>query len=136
MKFSMQVILCCAMVLGFTGVSSAQAPFDDFSGSRIDGSKWFGQYWKEKGLIEVREVTGGKLVSKIGGRTSDNGIANNSTMLLPYPPSVTSFSAKINVIEAAYDPAYANSMYGLFAELAGSFYKLKFPGKIQAGQAR
>ena len=124
MKLLLYVVLFCAMFsCALTGVAPAATPLDDFSGNRPDSSKWYGRFWYEDGLIMVREVTGGKLVSKIGGRTDDNGIASNSTGLIP-SEEVTSFSAKVSYIEGAYGPAVDdNDMYGLFAEISGNFYK-------------
>ena len=51
------------LVLAFTLIFNTQAfaestLYDDFSGTYIDGQKWI---WRER----VREVVGGKLVSKI-----------------------------------------------------------------------
>ena len=124
MKLLLYVVLFCAMFCcALTGVAPAATPFDDFSGNRLDSSKWYGRFWNEEGLIMVREVTGGKLVTKIGGRTDDNGIADNTTGLIP-SEEVTSFSAKVSFVEGAYDPTVDdNDMYGLFAELSGFFYK-------------
>ena len=124
MKLLLHVVLFCAMFCcALTGVAPAATPFDDFSGNRLDSSKWYGRFWNEEGLIMVREVTGGKLVSKIGGRTADSGIGSIYTGLIP-SGEVTSFSAKVNFVEGAYDPTVDdNDMYGLFAELLGNFYK-------------
>ena len=124
MKLLLHVVLFCAMFCcALTGVAPAATPLDDFSGNRLDSSKWYGRFWYEDGLIMVREVTGGKLVSKIGGRTADSGGAFNTTSLSP-SEEVTSFSAKVSFIEGAYDPSVDdNDMYGLFAEVNGSFYK-------------
>ena len=124
MKLLLYVVLFCAMFsCALTGIAPAATPLDDFSGNRLDSSKWFGEYWDQQGLIMVREVTVGKLVSKIGGRTDNSGIAHTGTEL-NYSGDVSSFSAKVNFVEGAYGPSVDdNDMYGLFAELNGFFYK-------------
>jgi hypothetical protein len=93
-----------------THAFAAGALYDNFSGTYIDGLKW-----NEREF--VREVVGGKLVSKVGNAATD---AN--------PPNRTSFQnpSSINVIQSDIIVVATNLDSGInpasFARIDGRFY--------------
>ena len=117
MKFITRCILVCLFCFCHTGILYAATPFDDFSGSRIDSGKWRDSGWD--GLDRVREVTGGKLISKIGGPVRDSGNCNNS-LQFPNPNSINTISTKVSITEASIA---GDNMSFLAAQISGTFYK-------------
>jgi len=123
--FSSLLILCCGNTV------HAATPFDEFTGPRIDTDKWHGQYWNNRGVEVVREVSNGKFFSRLGGIGNGSNIIANR-LSLSDPNSVQTLSAKITVIEAQVDPNYASTTSAVVAQLEGFFYKDQ-DGDVWAG---
>ena len=117
----MKLVARCALLwlfcLCYTGILYAATPFDDFSGSRIDSGKWKAKDWD--GLERVREVTGGKLISKIGGPVGYPGSCYNA-LNFPNPNTINTISTKVSITEASIA---GDNIYFLQAAITGTFYE-------------
>lgn len=116
MNFVTRCILVCLFCFCYTGILYATTPFDDFSENRIDSSKW---HRDGNGLERVREVTGGKLMTKIGGPVGDPGWCANQ---LPFanPNNINTIEAKVSITEASIA---GDNMHFLAAQISGQFYE-------------
>jgi hypothetical protein len=93
-----------------TQAFAAKALYDDFSGTYIDGQKW-------KARELVREVVGGKLVSKIGNSATNTNTRNGTKF--QNPSSINVIQSDIIVVATNLD---TGTNLASFARIDGRFY--------------
>jgi len=103
------LILFSVFIVGPQGFAAAPL-YDDFSGTYIDSQKWM-----QREL--VREVAGGKLVSKVGNDTSTEEARNNTAF--QNPSSITVIQCDITMVATTLD---AGTDPKSFARIDGRFY--------------
>jgi len=105
----------CYLSGTFDNVSKNGAPYDDFSSSRIDQTKWASYEF-------AREISGGKLRTKVRSSTG-------STSTIHSRPDFIGPSS-INIIQAKVTPVQYENAQGaeVIARLAGRFYNDGTPG--------
>jgi hypothetical protein len=104
-------LICCFSSNAF----AEKELYDDFSGTYIDSQKWTREL--------VREVVGGKLVSKLGN-ASGTGFFDNST-LFQDPTSINTIESEITVVVTNLDTG--NDPIS-FARIGGFFYNTQTSG--------
>ncbi len=119
MNLVTRCILVCIFCFCYTDTLNAATPYDDFSGSQIDDSRWFVRQSSGDGLEQVREVTGGKLISKIGGPNGDSGFRGNSFQFAD-PNNINTIETKVSITEASIA---GDNISFLAAQISGTFYE-------------
>ena len=116
-SISIALVLFSIFIVG-TEAFGAKSLYDDFSGTYIDSQKWEHREF-------VREVVGGKLVSKIGN-ASGNGYFRNRT---PFqnPESITDIECEITVVKTNLE---TGSQPSSFVRIDGFFYNTQFSGGV------
>ena len=114
-SISIALVLFPIFIIGAEAFG-AKSLYDDFSGTYIDSQKW-------KYREFVREVVGGKLVSKIGN-DSGNGYFRNNT---PFqnPESITDIECELTVVKTNLD---TGSQPSSFVRIDGFFYNTQVSG--------
>ena len=103
-------------------ITGATAPFDDFSGTRLDKNKWRNAYWYGLGREQVLEVSGGQLIVKVSGISDDHGHLGQS-LRFTNPAGISSMAADVTYVEGEIDPDYSETTWVTGGELGGEFYK-------------
>ncbi len=120
MKVFVQWVCVCLLILCFQGTVFAAAPFDDFSDSYLDNDLWYAT--GDRGLTKVREISGGKLISKLRGDVNRTDVSSSNSLNNRFgfanANSINSITASINLIEAALQ----GDMHVVEAEITGHFY--------------
>lgn len=106
----------------FAGQADAAQVYEDFSGDRLDPEKWINGK-----LEEVLEIQNGKLISKVAGKCDDSGLILHQ-LSFPNPNSITSFSAKVKLVEGSL----SGSANMIGPQLEGNFYS-ESGGDVWAG---
>jgi hypothetical protein len=111
------------MAAAFDNVYKNGVLYDDFSASAIDGTKWFG-------YEVVREISGGKLRSKLRSSAADTSTQwASSDLEFPNPST-------INLVQAKITPTGYENTQGAMARqrIAGFWYNDGTPGGGMAGE--
>lgn len=106
------------LAVGTVGINTviAKTLYDDFSGNYVESSKWYQRDF-------VREVSQGKLVTKVRNSIVEENVRN--TIALANPESVSTIQCDIAIMEATVDTG-TNSMS--FARIQGFFYNTQGSG--------
>lgn len=100
MIFFSKLFVAGVFFISSTGWASAGSPFDDFSGTRVNSDKWSSNPWNTR-LEEVREISNGKLVSKVSGKCDESGLVLNQ-LGFAEPNSINSISTKVTFVEGRF----------------------------------
>jgi len=110
----------CYIAATFDNVYKNGSLCDDFSSSSIDEAKW-------RTYEFVREISAGKLRSKIRSSSTYTSFVNNE-LLFAYPKLINAIQAKVTLLD------YQNPQ-GLFevGDISGTFFNDGTPGEGQIG---
>ncbi len=118
MNLAARCALICFCCFCYTGILNAATPYDDFSGSQIDENKW----GSGDRLEHVREISGGKLLSKIRVVTPDNVNYVNRTNFTDANLK-TKIEATVSVDSYSLDNDPAVTSQAVIATIGGTFYE-------------
>jgi hypothetical protein len=107
--------LCCFLA---TNGIAAKKLLDDFSGPRIDTTKW-----KEADVVREVNTATGKLVLKLANRSESGNIRNS--LVINDPDSITALKCDIKLVSAQLD---SGGNATAFARVGGFFYNTKTAG--------
>ena len=109
------LIIFSSIFISWTATFAEINLYDDFSETYIDAQKW-------KDREFVREVSAGKLISKIGNTAGTGGINNTA---FQNPQSITSIECRLTMVATALDTGTNPES---FARIGGFFYNTKGSG--------
>ena len=109
------LIIFSSIFISWTATFAEINLYDDFSETYIDAQKW-------KDREFVREVSAGKLISKIGNTAGTGGINNTA---FQNPQSITSIECRLTMVATALDTGTNPES---FAKIGGFFYNTKGSG--------
>ncbi len=124
-KFAGVVFCFCCL----TGTVQAVTPYDTFSESKIDGSKWVAGKDNRVGLDQFRVVKDGIFKSYVAGSTYSGGELNNEFHFAD-PNTINSISVDIAIIGAEL----SGNVGFVGAAIEGNFYD-ESGGSVYAGIA-